>query len=117
MSFELKITGEDIVFKNLEKAAIKTIANAVKATEYTAAEMEIYAHQTAPWTDRTGLARKRLYAQMDNTFPDLSIVIGHRMEYGIYLELSNLGKYRVIVPTVNKYRSIWKNRLGSILEA
>lgn len=116
MSYSIKITGDDEVLKNLEKVAIRTIANAVKATEYTAAEMQNYAHETAPWTDRTGLARKRLYAQMDNTFPDLAIVIGHRMEYGIYLELSNLGKYRVIEPTVNKYRSIWINRLGDILK-
>lgn len=116
MSYSIKITGDDLVFKNLNKVAIRTIANAVEATKYTAAEMEVYAKQSAPWTDRTSLARKRLYAQMNNNLPELEIVIGHRMEYGIYLELSNLGKYRIIEPTVNKYRSIWINRLGSILE-
>lgn len=62
-------------------------------------EAEGYAKEKAPWTDRTGDARRSI------TYADLSdeqtlrfyLYIG--MWYGVFLELANQGKYRILLPT------------------
>jgi hypothetical protein len=64
-------------------------------------EAENYAKQTAPWTDRTGNARNSITGSgpitEDGTIKT-ALAIG--MFYGLYLELSNGGRYRVVWPVI-----------------
>ena len=65
-------------------------------------ELKSYAQIKAPWTDRTGQARRMI----DSYFYELStsgyrIVLAHGVDYGIWLELANEKKYAIIQPTIN----------------
>jgi hypothetical protein len=111
------LTGVEQVLEKLRGVAFQTMKNVVEASEITAAEMENTSKDNRPWTDRTGDARRSIYAFSELDSQSLVIYHGIRVDYGVYLELSNAGKYRVIGPTVESYRSIWLNRLSKTLEA
>ncbi len=65
---------------------------------------ETYLKTRAPWTDRTTNARNGLFATaVKETKRRFSIVLGHAVEYGIYLETRNEGKYAIILPTIQVY--------------
>ena len=56
--------------------------------------------QEAPWTDRTGAARRQLLAEVEQDEQKVALVLSHGVSYGKYLELSNGGRYAIIGPTV-----------------
>jgi hypothetical protein len=56
----------------------------------------------APWTDRTGNARQGLNANAFTSAERIVIVMYHQVPYGIWLEVRWSGRYRIIVPTVNR---------------
>ena len=74
-----------------------------------AQEMESYAKQNAPWTDRTGNARRTLFGL--NTFGsddagDSSVYyigVGGAMPYSPELELRHRGKYAILHPTLELF--------------
>lgn len=68
-----------------------------------AEEMEQYAKANAPWTDRTGDARERLHATVEETGPIGTIVLSHGVSYGLWLEISNGGRFSVIAPTIDVF--------------
>lgn len=58
----------------------------------------------APWTDRTGAARTGLFTDKFHAGTlgkgVHRIVFGHSVDYGIWLEVANSGRYQIIMPTV-----------------
>ncbi len=69
-----------------------------------AAEMETSAKQNAPWTDRTGNARRTLAGFVRQTGEDtLLIGIAGHMSYSPKLELYYNGRYAILLPTVDLY--------------
>jgi regulator of sirC expression with transglutaminase-like and TPR domain len=78
-----------------------TVAGAVEEVMHRGAEeMESYAKSNAPWTDRTGDARAGLHADVDTSLGDITIELAHAVDYGIYLELKDDGKYAILMPTI-----------------
>lgn len=72
--------------------------------------MEAYAKTNAPWTDRTGNARQGLHGGVElRAENELVLFLSHGVEYGIWLELANAGKYAIVGPTadvhLNRIRS------------
>jgi hypothetical protein len=57
----------------------------------------------APWTDDTGVARSSLWAD-GSKMPNgtRKIAMGHGVDYGIYLEKSNHGRFQAIMPQILK---------------
>ena len=82
-----------------------TIGNRISfAVTSAAAEMEGYAKQNAPWTDRTGNARRTLdgfVAQADED--NILIGVAGHMPYSPKLELFYGGRYAILMPTVDTY--------------
>ena len=84
-----------------------------------AATMEQYAKNNARWTDRTGHARQfiRSNVEWQNT-NKLLISISHHVDYGIWLELANEGKYAILEEALNKhlpdFREGWIQILSSL---
>ena len=65
----------------------------------------------APWTDRTGNARTGLVAVAEHSgaatmtggatgFSQHKITMAHGVDYGIWLEVANLGKFQIIMPVL-----------------
>lgn len=60
---------------------------------------ENYAKSNAPWTDRTGDARRSISSVDDSNSNTIRYYITIGVDYGIWLEIANQGKYRILVPT------------------
>lgn len=78
------------------------IERAIAATlRYHSTRAIAYARQNAPWTDRTTNARNGLFARVENHGPQHSLIIGHGVPYGIWLETRFSGRFAIIKPTVD----------------
>jgi len=69
----------------------------------TAAQMEAYAKQNAPWEDQSTHARQGLFGEVLEEDGKLKLRIAHTMEYGVYLELSRKGRRPILEPTAQKF--------------
>jgi hypothetical protein len=63
-------------------------------------QVESYMKTNAPWTDRTSNARNGLGAKAFADGYNHGIICFHSVPYGIWLEVANNGRYRIIVPTI-----------------
>ena len=70
-----------------------------------AAEAEQRAKENAPWTNRTGDARKLLTGRVIDDGEALGVALCHRVEYGKHLETAHDGKYAILKPTIEGLRS------------
>lgn len=50
-----------------------------------------YAKAQAPWTDRTGAARRGLWSEISVGNRGVILTVGHGVEYGKYLEAKGYG--------------------------
>lgn len=86
--------------------------------EFIATKLQNEARQNAPWTDRTGNARSGLFGVVDDAAKDLVTIYlshGHTIFYGMFLELSNGGKYAIIEPTIEANLPEIKRMLNDLL--
>lgn len=95
-----KLDMSNIAKTMLEKQA-KTIAALGVYGDSVSKEMEAYAKSNRPWTDRSSSARNRLTGQSQNIGTKVRCSISHGVGYGIYLEMCNEGRYRVLKPTID----------------
>jgi len=79
-----------------------------------ASEAEQMAKANAPWTDRTGDARKLLKGKVVDDGEALGFQLMHRVEYGKHLERDGDGKYSILKPTVESLRASFFNVANSI---
>lgn len=71
--------------------------------QHTAAEMEAWAKANAPWTDRTGAARAGLHATVEETGQIGTIVLSHGVDYGLWLEIANGGRFSIIAKAIDMF--------------
>jgi hypothetical protein len=75
---------------------------------------EAHMKHQAPWTDRTSNARNGLFAKAKKTGnTNFAIVLGHSVDYGVYLELGHNQRTKrgtkfvkarpIIMPTIRLY--------------
>lgn len=107
--------------KHMEDKLQRALYGVVK---YWDGPVEEHMKHKAPWTDRTTNARNGLFATAQKSAANLAastfaIILGHTVDYGIYLETKNNGKYAIIMPTIELYapkvmKTLTKimNRLG-----
>lgn len=99
-----KLVGTDKLMKNMDAFKLQVVGKVENAMEKTIMESESEAKREAPWTDRTGNARNSITGTPPNRNAmriQSHLYIG--MFYGVFLELSNRGKYRVIWPTLEAF--------------
>lgn len=110
----LVITGVNEVLGNLATAVDSMKKAGSMAVQMTGAECVVYAKHNAPWTDRTGNARRSIHQESRNS--GLISEVGIGVPYGKYLELDHGGKYRIVHPTVFSYgKSQFVKNLKGIL--
>ncbi len=95
--------GLDNVIGNLKGCEDRVRAALHGLGMQTAAQMEAYAKQNAPWEDRSAHARQGLFGEVLEEDGKLKIRIAHTMEYGVYLELSRKGRRPILEPTAQKF--------------
>lgn len=66
-----------------------------------AADTQSNAKHEAPWTDRTGNARNSLFGYSNDEGDKIVNYHGIGVFYGVYLELSHQGKYRIVLPVLD----------------
>ena len=68
--------------------------------ETKAKELEGYAKENRPWTDRTGDARKRLSGYVTEIPNGYRINLAHGVDYGMWLELAMEKRFAILEPTI-----------------
>lgn len=90
----------DTIGPNLDRLAFGATAGVMAHFETAAAEVEAYAKANAPWEDRTGMAREGLTASVYEEGGEIVLELAHSVDYGVYLELKDDGRYAIILPTL-----------------
>ena len=110
---DIKWQGADEVKRRMMQYG-QDVRNAVKAiADNYAAEIEREAKLNAPWEDRTTNARQGLFSTVDQAEDRTTIYLSHEMDYGVYLELKNHGRYAIIMPTLERF---YPRVMGSVKE-
>ena len=65
--------------------------------------VESYAKANAPWTDRTGMAREGLTAEVTSSGNEVILELYHTVDYGLWLEVIQNGEFAIIDPTLQHY--------------
>lgn len=71
-----------------------------------AEEAEQWMKDNAPWQDRTGDARRGLHVEVREAPAVLAeLIFSHddSLDYPVWLEIANGGKYAIIAPAVDRY--------------
>lgn len=55
------------------------------------------------WVNRTGTARDLVFSDAYLQGTEVGWFIAHGVEYGVYLELANDGKYQALRPIINQF--------------
>ncbi len=84
-------------------------------TAAVAARGESLAKTSAPWTDRTGAARAGLQGSDEVTGDQAQVVLAYNVDYGIWLDLANQGRYATVIPTLQVMVGELANGLKGLL--
>lgn len=84
------------------------IAATIMAIQPLAGEAEGYMKVNAPWNNITRNARNSLTGQVtvanSPTKTRIALTLSHGVDYGVWLELKNAGKFAIVRPTALLYR-------------
>jgi len=61
------------------------------------------AQSDAPWADRTGAARSGLDVTVDSNGGEITLDLFHTVDYGLWLEVIQNGRFATIMPTLERY--------------
>lgn len=85
--------------------------------DYIKQKLQDEARRNAPWKDRTGNARSGLFSLVDDAAGSLvTIYLAHTMDYGVWLELGNGGRYAIIMPTIQRNLPTIKRMLDELFK-
>jgi len=76
---------------------------AAEAFKTAASEILGHAREDAPWEDRTGDARRGLDTKVVNDHGEVVLTLFHTVEYGLWLEVIQNGRFATIMPTLEQY--------------
>jgi len=106
MGFSWTVAPTDVFPEMAEKYTQAVFASGRRIAYERAEDMENWAKANAPWQDRTGDARERLHATVEETGPIGTIVLSHGVPYGIWLEIANGGRYAIIAPAIDMWAQV-----------
>lgn len=85
---------------NLLEFGPKLQGRVAAAVDFHALAGTVMLKTEAPWHDDTGAARAGLHTSTSHSLSQHTIVFAHAVDYGIWLEIKNSGKYEVILPVL-----------------
>ena len=102
--------------RNIKDLPPRVERNVKLAVEHATISGEVHLKNDAPWTDRTGAARAGLHTTSSGSGGSYEIVFAHTVDYGIWLEVKNSGKYEAIMPAVLKTGKELMGNLGQVFK-
>lgn len=84
----------------LDILVLSAADNVADAMEKGKERVESYAKLNAPWGDRSGAARDGLTASVYLENGEVVLELAHSVDYGIWLELMQDGRFATIMPTL-----------------
>lgn len=100
----MKWQGADGVANRMTEYERKVNFAVTQVANYFAPVIETAAKEGAPWLDRTANARQSLHAYVMQLSRDtVRLYLSHGVEYGVYLETANAGRYAIIWPTLEEH--------------
>ena len=115
--------GSANVIRNMRAWGAMKMAGIDGLGRLTAAEAATKAKAEAPWQPNykpprpmkyTGNARQGLYGRWRAM--DKVIELGHRVTYGVHLELGFNGRFSILEPTINAIKNAWFVNVKRIME-
>lgn len=101
---KIEMDGLGQAIKNLKNFTPKLKAALALDAQNIAYRMEAWARDNAPWEDRTAHAKLFLRSTVKWTNTNtLMIAMSHNVDYGVYLELCNEGKYAILEKTIQEF--------------
>lgn len=108
--------GSDEVIRNLNNWAKRQRAASLALAENWGGQLEGRAKTNAPWADRTSNARNGLFGSVEDGNDAILIRLSHSIEYGVFLELANDGRFAILKPTIDaaipevvaSYKKLWE---------
>lgn len=101
---EVRWEGADEMMRRLADYRDSVRYAVRQVAEYWKPVLETYAKENAPWEDRTANARQTLHAFVEDLSNDtVALYLAHGMDYGIWLEVANGGKYAIIWDTLSAH--------------
>jgi hypothetical protein len=86
----------------VERYKVALLAAVYKLAQEWATRIADDARASAPWTDRTGAARRGIFGRVFRLAMGAVIVVGHSVHYGIYLERRWGGRYATVIPALQR---------------
>lgn len=134
------VVAPDVIAKGLEDYGEKALIALQAVANYWGQSVQDEARQNAPWEDRTGNARGGLFFAVDGFgLPPLTgevtpqaksemsdvvvesgsndtliITLGHTVFYGKFLELSNGGRYAIVMSTIERNLSSLERQVQAV---
>lgn len=105
------IIDPEVAFIGLFDWQLATLYEGILAiANHYAAQIEAWMKANAPWTDRTGNLRRSLHAWVDEMPGWVIIHFDYGLDYGVYLEFKNQGRYATIAPALDFFGpQIWSD--------
>lgn len=116
---KIDMKGLDEAMRKLKQFTPKLKSALALDAQNIAANMERWAKENANWNDRTSHARLFLTTTVKwkNT-NELMVALSHQVDYGVYLELANEGKYAILEKAIAQFtpqfRDGWKKIVQSV---
>ena len=100
-------TPPDELARAIERYGDRVMQAVAAVAQYAATQMQNDAKAQATWTDRTGNARTGIFGTSEADFGAKVVTIylshGAVIDYGVWLELANSGRYAVIMRTMQAH--------------
>ncbi len=92
-SLAMALAGADAeIFAQAQELMLKVASNSLD-----------YAKANAPWEDRTGDARAGLNVDLQTDGESIVMSLFHTVDYGLWLEVIESGKFAIIMPTLQDF--------------
>ncbi|NFQ84180.1 hypothetical protein FDG04_02380 [Clostridium sporogenes] len=101
---KLEMSGLDEAMGKLKEFTPKLKAALALDAQNIAMQMEKWAKENVVWKDRTAHARLFLTSTVKWTNTNtLMVALSHQVDYGVYLELCNEGKYAILERAIQEF--------------
>lgn len=117
MGMEFRITWDDRIIKDggFEKYNSRVRQMLPLYMNNTRRQMDAFMKANAPWDDRTGEARRTLHSRIFQQMDEFTIIAGHGVWYGYWLEKKWSGKYGILQKTLNTFDHRFRQGLRDLI--